>query len=1537
MTDNDLNEQVNVTVDDASVITVPIDATLQNSNEAADAKAVGDALALKADKSELQAAVKVNNQPADAQGLILIDGRHIPVSDQDTETLANAVTDLKGKTAADIPMSSDSGAKTIAEVVNANSEAIEGMEEMTGATMPIESGSQTTVKAAIEARVKTVNRKAPDADGDVDLSVVPLAENLQSDKMESVEGSFIIRTTGGNASVSDGKAYPLHLFGSADHAGYVAEQLNMTVIPIARTEPDEPITATIDRDTFVAYVDESSTINLYYTTEWSADPELYGITVTGTPEAGDQITVVYVKEVRGTITVANPARLVGTGWNLFDYNNGYARVVKYSTEYGYKIGGSYASLQFSATLTGERSSITPGVDGLFNVPSDGYVFVTGGNNTDTYILTTWSDWMEGPSSGYWEPYRESGIDLSAVMTTYFHNGLLAVGTTRDEIDLSAKRSISRIERMAYSEENRAAAAASGRSYDFDQNYIYIVRESAVISAITIDTTYNVSEHGLEWFTETTLPVISEILYGKNLRDKLERDVVTISAQTLTEEEKAQVRTNIGAMSQADGDKKLVAPTTAGTAGQLLHLKADGGTEWTTQGTPTDAQVGTAVSAWLTAHPEATTTVEDGAISRAKLNDDLKAKTDAVPDLKSAIVQTSSVSEDAKAANIFEGKQSNVVGSYMTRSADGYSGEHCVGTLRYQVYEYISSTFALSSSNQYTLYIVPKHHKASYGKICFVMRDQTSAANVKVGGQDLIWEIGTGNNVLQFTPDANYSTVYFNIYNNDENYQSGMSIDETFYIYLLNGAFGDKDVFTNEKIYKTMSEQFGDVTKNKDLFRMSKISPTVIENNLIKDSLISLSYGGLTITPDKSTSSVEIVGTLAYQINRYINNANIAIETGKEYTLFIAARMEKAYNKGIKFILYDQTSGTPVTADGKDVCYSLDNNLPVVFTPDGDHAKVFINIYQETEVGGIVLDNDYYIYLVEGYYTADKFTTTESDISKVIYDSILSKNILSGNLFDGKQYNNYNTTNIRRTVDGYSSVHITGTLQFHIYEFISKLITLESGKAYTLFIKPKKWENKYNKIFFNLKDQTTNDFVKTGGQSLFYQMNRRKAFTFVPDADYSSVFVNIYQDDPLYSSGMEIDETFYIYLVEGDYATSDLTIPDTDEELYAYDYERTQVTNALIVGLPVLELTGETNLMTKDDEVTLQWVYNGSHGNCTMKWQGSSSVAYSKKNYTIKFNSKIDMGWGEQKKYCLKANYIDDTSSLNLCCAKLWSEIVANRDTHPAIPVAANKGAMDGFPIIIMLNGKFHGLYTMNTPKDKWTFGMGSGETEYIVTAEQGTPATSFKALTDLEGDDFELEYAPDGVSVDTVKTSLNTMITSVMNASLRGWESAVDPYLDVNTAIDYMIFSALITNLDGVNKNYILTTYDGTKWWFNAYDLDSTFGLYWTGGSYVSAGHTPTSFAGMDITSGIFHLIYSYSKPALIARYRQLRSYLLSEEHIYSTFYNFCVKIPEPIHAEDQKKWPLKPGTNTNTLARIMENFRLRCAFIDAEIDAMET
>lgn len=69
------------------------------------------------------------------------------------------------------------------------------------------------------------------------------------------------------------------------------------------------------------------------------------------------------------------------------------------------------------------------------------------------------------------------------------------------------------------------------------------------------------------------------------------------------------------------------PETDGDQGDALRNNGDGTTSWAPIGLPTDEQTADAITAWLTAHPEATTTVEDGAITRAKLDTDLQNKTD----------------------------------------------------------------------------------------------------------------------------------------------------------------------------------------------------------------------------------------------------------------------------------------------------------------------------------------------------------------------------------------------------------------------------------------------------------------------------------------------------------------------------------------------------------------------------------------------------------------------------------------------------------------------------------------------------------------------------------------------------------------------------------------------------------------------------------------------------------------------------------------------------------------------------------------------
>lgn len=68
------------------------------------------------------------------------------------------------------------------------------------------------------------------------------------------------------------------------------------------------------------------------------------------------------------------------------------------------------------------------------------------------------------------------------------------------------------------------------------------------------------------------------------------------------------------------DSKYVpypSPDDLGESGQVLRSTGTG-TEWVTPESPTSAQVDTAVQAWLNNHPEATTTVADGAVTTAKL-------------------------------------------------------------------------------------------------------------------------------------------------------------------------------------------------------------------------------------------------------------------------------------------------------------------------------------------------------------------------------------------------------------------------------------------------------------------------------------------------------------------------------------------------------------------------------------------------------------------------------------------------------------------------------------------------------------------------------------------------------------------------------------------------------------------------------------------------------------------------------------------------------------------------------------------------------
>lgn len=449
----------------------------------------------------------------------------------------------------------------------------------------------------VKSRLKSVNGIYGDDNGNVIVNETKFAHQIITEDAQQSSGEFLFRTTGGDTSLSDGPAMLVAIMGRSIHTGEVSDSLEMQVNAIKRSATPN-ITAELNTETFIGYVQTEGVYTIVYTTEWNTNPSLYGITITNTPESGDSITVewdgtntpnmtvysnhvapdeitatidenvfknhiqsggtytltytdgwsedpslygviinntpiygdeiviTYVKSNRGIIHYSNPTAFVSTGWNLYDNSQDkkYARVKKYSSQYGFLIGGSYASIQFSESLNGSKTSISP-ASGYFTVPSDGYVWVTGGDDT-TYIIMTWSDWTEG-YEGTFQTYTESEVDLTDIMSN-FSGGLFQVGTVVDEINFSTKRAISRIERLTYTPQNLEYAKSTGRAYDADTNYIYLEKEFEDVYVISENGAYIAYDHGNEYIVGGDAPVYIETLYGQNLVDKLRTDVVTKS-------------------------------------------------------------------------------------------------------------------------------------------------------------------------------------------------------------------------------------------------------------------------------------------------------------------------------------------------------------------------------------------------------------------------------------------------------------------------------------------------------------------------------------------------------------------------------------------------------------------------------------------------------------------------------------------------------------------------------------------------------------------------------------------------------------------------------------------------------------------------------------------------------------------------------------------------------------------------------------------------------------------------------------------------
>lgn len=407
------------------------------------------------------------------------------------------------------------------------------------------------------------------------------------------------------------------------------------------------------------------------------------------------------------------------------------------------------------------------------------------------------------------------------------------------------------------------------------------------------------------------------------------------------------------------------------------------------------------------------------------------------------------------------------------------------------------------------------------------------------------------------------------------------------------------------------------------------------------------------------------------------------------------------------------------------------------------------------------------------------------------------------------------------------------------------------------------------------------------------------------------------------------------------------------------------------GIPVLYLWGSNILSLKDksktlkNEVTYNFPKYNIHGTVKkFKVQGATSAYLPKKNYTLNFDQDFVVfpNYGKQHKYVIKANMYDFSQARNIVNAKIWGKVRADHlnvsdalqdtsgnyltdsngnhilgETDPQLSIGGTYGAVDGFPIAVYINDQYWGLYSFNVPKDAWMAKMPS-KAGYAIVDALWKPQGQFIKETNFQ-DFMELQFCG---TTDTkwAMDSINKLIDAAIAHydTKDAFDQAILPLLDMDSAIDYFVYSLLIGNIDGIYRNYLLQTFDGTKWYFAAYDLDETYGRTPQLSTYLLPNKEGTDLYQDGITvdtitanNRLFYQLWKFHSDEIKNRMEYLVKNALSAEQVDNAFTNYSIQIPEALRNEEVKIWKSIPETSVNNIDQIGRWYMQRINFINSK------
>ena len=369
------------------------------------------------------------------------------------------------------------------------------------------------------------------------------------------------------------------------------------------------------------------------------------------------------------------------------------------------------------------------------------------------------------------------------------------------------------------------------------------------------------------------------------------------------------------------------------------------------------------------------------------------------------------------------------------------------------------------------------------------------------------------------------------------------------------------------------------------------------------------------------------------------------------------------------------------------------------------------------------------------------------------------------------------------------------------------------------------------------------------------------------------------------------------------------------------------------SIPRIYIEGDTlEIKEKDDikNITLKYVSEELEfeSYATIKWQGNSSLRFKKKNYNIKLYSdenreekyRVDTGWGNEYKYCLKANFIDQTHARNIVTASLSADIQKKYNLFENTP---NYGVIDGFPIEVYNNNEFLGLYTWNIPKDEWLLGLDKNNINHIAIMPKEPEGENYSAYDSYDvNTDWEFE-----AGYEQSINKFNRVLKFIIDSNNEEFKTNFEKYFNLDATLNYYVLLEMAMLIDNVDRNIIMVTYDGNIWYPTHYDLDISWGTNWTG----LRTHRYTTDIETYFKGNLFFIKFRDNfKKEIANRYFELRKDIFTKDYILNKFEDFSKLIPETSIQKEKERWYELRGYDYNQISSFLDT---RIPLIDKKMN----